>query len=191
MVTYKSEIDQKIIDLYLEGKTVREIAKIVHKSFSYICDIIRKYNERQARENLQGDSINSEETRAIELFSKGKTPLEVKVELNISTEETEVYYKDYWKLSGLHQLYEYYETEIKNDLPSFLKLYSEAKKLGISDDELMIALHYLNDLSYLALKIGFLRKIVRNLAARKKRLISELTELESSINKFRNSFEQI
>jgi transposase len=191
LVTYKSEIDQKIIDLYLEGKTVREIAKIVHKSFSYICDIIRKYNERQARENLKGDSINSEETRAIELFSKGKTPLEVKVELNISTEETEVYYKDYWKLSGLHQLYEYYETEIKNDLPSFLKLYSEAKKLGISDDELMIALHYLNDLSYLPLKIGFLRKIVRNLAARKKRLISELTELESSINKFRNSFEQI
>ena len=104
---------EKVIKLYLEGKTVREIAKIVHMSFSDIGEIIRKYIERKTRGNLKGDTIISDETKAIELFSKGKTPIEVKVLLNISTEEVEIYYKAYWKLIGLYKLYKYYETEIK------------------------------------------------------------------------------
>ncbi len=109
----RKQKEEKVIEFYLEGKTVRDIAKIVHMSFSDIGEIIRKYKERKARENLEGDLVISEETKAIELFSKGKTPIEVKVSLNIGTEEVEKYYKAYWKLIGLHQLYKYYETEIK------------------------------------------------------------------------------
>jgi len=179
---------EQVIELYLQNKTVREIAKIVHMSFSDIGEIIKKYNERQEREHPKGDSIISEETKAIDLFSKGKTPLEVKVELNISTEEVELYYKAYWKLSGLHQLCKYYETEIKNDLPSFLKLFSEARKLGMQDDEVMRALHHLNKIPFLGVRIGFLENEINELVKSKKRLISELTKLEFSINKFKNSF---
>ena len=133
----QNEKEEKVVELFLENKTVRDIAKIVHMSFSDIGEIIRKYKERKARENLEGDSVISEETKAIELFSKGKTPIEVKVSLNIGTEEVEKYYKAYWKLTELHQLYKYYETEIKNDLPSFLKLYSKAKELGIRNDDVV------------------------------------------------------
>ena len=81
----QNEKEEKVVELFLENKTVRDIAKIVHMSFSDIGKIIRNYKERKARENLEGDSVISEETKAIELFSKGKTPIEVKVSLNIST----------------------------------------------------------------------------------------------------------
>ena len=157
-------------------------------SFSDIGEIIRKYKERKARENLEGDSVISEETKAIELFSKGKTPIEVKVSLNIGTEEVEIYYKTYWKMIRLHQLYKYYETEIKNDLPSFLMLYSKAKELGIRNDDVVRALRYLNDIQFLGLRSRVLENEIKKLAIRKERLNSELTELEYSINKFRNSF---
>ncbi len=81
----RKQKEEKVIELYLEGKTVREIAKIVLMSFSDIGQIIREYNERKARENLQGNTIVSEETKAIELLSEGKSPIQVKVSLNIST----------------------------------------------------------------------------------------------------------
>ena len=79
----RKQKEEKVIELYLEGKTVREIAKIVLMSFSDIGQIIREYNERKARENLQGNTIVSEETKAIELLSEGKSPIQVKVSLNI------------------------------------------------------------------------------------------------------------
>jgi transposase len=184
----RKQKEEKVIEFYLEGKTVREIAKIVHMSFSDIGEIIRKYNERKTRENLKGDTIISDETKAIELLSKGKRPIEVKVLLNISTEEVEIYYEAYWKLIGLHQLYKYYETEIKNDLPSFLKLYSKAKERGIRNDDVVRALRYLDDIQFLGLRSRVLENEIKKLAIRKERLISELTELEFSINKFKNSF---
>ncbi len=180
---------EKVIELYLEGKTVREIAKIVHMSFSDIGEIVKEYNELKTRESLKGDTIISDETKAIELFSKGKRPIEVKIALNISTEEVEIYYKAYWKLVGLHQLYKYYETGIKNDLPSFLKLYSKAKELGISNDDVIRALKYLNDIPFLGIRFKQLENKIKNLTIRKEHLISELDELEFSINKFKNSFE--
>ena len=159
-------------------------------SFSVIGEIVKEYNEPKTRESLKGDTITSDETKAIELFSKGKRPIEVKIALNIKVpEEVEIYYKAYWKLVGLHQLYKYYETGIKNDLHSFLKLYSKAKELGISNDDVIRALKYLNDIPFLGIRFKQLENKIKNLTIRKEHLISELDELEFSINKFKNSFE--
>jgi transposase len=185
----KKEIDEKIIELHREGKTVREIAKIVHKSFSYICDVIRKYNEQKARENHKGDSNISVETKAVDLFSQGKNPIEVKILLDITTDEVETHYQSYWKLNGLHQLCKCYETEIKNKLPSFLNLYSKVRELGISNSDVVSALRYINDIPLLELACRDREKKNKNLEIKQTRLISELDELEASINKFKNSFE--
>jgi transposase len=182
----RKEKEEKVMELYLENKTVREIAKIVHMSFSDIGEIIRKYNELKARESLESDPIISEETKAIELYSRGKTPIEVKISLNISTEKAEIHYKAYWKLIGLHQLYEYYETEIKYDLPSFLKLYSKARELGISNADIVLALRYSISITSLRFKFNLLYNKTKKLE--QAHLNSELDELEFGINKFRNSF---
>ena len=71
----RNEKEEKVVELFLENKTVRDIAKIVHMSFRDIGEIIRKYKARKARENLESDSSISEETKAIDFFLKGKHQL--------------------------------------------------------------------------------------------------------------------
>jgi len=123
----RKEQEEKVIELYKQGKTVREIAKIVHLSFGPICSIIKKFTDEEARKkNIKSPSI-SEETKALQLFSQGKSPIEVRIALDISTEEVERLYNDHWRLKWLHQLHRYYETEIKKDFPSFLKLYAKVR----------------------------------------------------------------
>jgi hypothetical protein len=180
LILNEIEINEKIIQLYLEDKTVREIAKIVHKSFSYICDVIRKYSERQAKKNLKGYSINSDETKAIQLFSEGKTPTEVKIKLDMATEEVERLYKDYWKLLGLYQLYYFYENEIKKDLLSFLKLYKRIRELGISNEVIIQALRYINELPLIILAVRKKRKELNYLIDKIDALNSKIANLEKS-----------
>ena len=149
----KSKVEQ-VIELYKQGKTRREIAKIVHMSLGDIGAIINKYNEDEEKQknNLKDPDI-SEETKAMQLFFQGKSPIEVRIELNVSTEKVETFYKDYWKLIGLYQLRTYYDTEIKENLPSFLKLFKKVKKSGISDDEIVIALSNMNILPLMEMAV--------------------------------------
>lgn len=180
---------EQVIELYLQNKTVREIAKIVHMSFSDIGEIIRDFEERKAKENLKGDTINSEETKAVDLFSQGKTPIEVKVSLDLSTEDVETYYTAFWKLNKLHQLYNYYENDIKSNLSSFLKLYRKAKELGIQNDDVVRALRYLKDIAFLAIRHEQLIDEIKEKEIKKDHILYGLDELEASIYKFKNSIE--
>ena len=161
-------------------------------SFSDIGGIIREYNEQEEKESLKEDTmIISEETKAIDLFSQGKSPIDVKVILNISTNEVEAYYQDYWKLVGLHDLYKYYKTEIKNDLPYFLKLYTKVRELRLRNDQVAQALNYLHQIPHLKLTITQKINEIKELDIEIKYRISGLEELEANINKFKNSFEKI
>ena len=85
----KNEKDQKVIEFHKQGKTVREIAKIVHMSFGDICTIIKKFTGDETGGNIKKNNGTSLETHAIKLFSKGKTHIEVKIALNMPTEEVE------------------------------------------------------------------------------------------------------
>ena len=161
-------------------------------SFSDIGGIIREYNEQEEKESLKEDTmIISDETKAIDLFSQGKSPIDVKVILNISTNEVEAYYEDYWKLVGLHDLYKYYKTAIKNDLPFFLKLYTKVRELRLRNDQVAQALNYLHQIPHLKLTITQKINEIKELDIEIKYRISGLEELEANINKFKNSFEKI
>ena len=64
----------------------------------------------------------SRETKALWLFSNGKKPIEVAVELDLSASEVHIILDEYWALNDLHELPFVYN-EIKSYLPSFLKLF--------------------------------------------------------------------
>ena len=76
MVFTRSEKEELVKQLYEEGKTIREIAKVVHMSFTDISATIKK---------VTGDSSSddkptiSKETEALKLFMEDKTPIEVAV----------------------------------------------------------------------------------------------------------------
>jgi hypothetical protein len=52
----------------------------------------QKYKHQQQRQELS--------SKAYELFSQGKKPLQVAIALNIRQSEATKYYREYWKLRG-------------------------------------------------------------------------------------------
>jgi transcriptional regulator len=124
----KTEKEQRVIELYQQGKNIREIAQDVHMSFGNIGAIERKVNGLQHDDNSkeqQQDNIAhttlSKDTQAFSLFSDGKKPIEVAIRLDLKADVVDRLYQQFWKLEGLYQLNIVYK-EIKRYLPSFLNL---------------------------------------------------------------------
>ena len=82
-VLNKYDKEQLIIKLHREGKTIREIASIVHKSFSDIKKIISKV-DGPANNDL---SNKSKPTQALYLFEQSKKPIDIAIELDIAYDE--------------------------------------------------------------------------------------------------------
>jgi hypothetical protein len=124
----KREKEQLVIEMHQQGRTIREIAQHVHMSFKDIGAIIRKIDGQD-----NNFSSKSKATRALYLFSNGKTPIDVAIELDISALEVEELQQEYWALKQLHELVLLFN-EIKNDLPSFIKLFNLLKRNKLLSD---------------------------------------------------------
>jgi hypothetical protein len=124
----KKEKEQLVIGLHQQGKTIREIAHAAHLSFTDIGTIIRKTDGRDEDGVETNDLKNrSKDTKALYLFSIGKTPLQVAIELDLPAIEVHDLFEEFWALNQLHELACIYD-EIKNFLPSFLKLFHSLKE---------------------------------------------------------------
>ena len=152
----RQERERLVVDLYNQGKTIREIAKEARMSFRDIGVILNKVIEKQAEEqgikqnnNNSGGKIQEEEqqhlslsAQAYKLFSEGQTPLEVAIALNLGESEVTKFYREYWKLKRLHNLNMVYE-DLKGDIDPFLKLYKLAKRKGMVSNKLLTFLQLL------------------------------------------------
>ena len=135
-MTISEERKKRVIDLYYnQGKTTREIAEIERMSIRDISTIIKeeearrlKYKHQQQQEDLSA--------QAYELFSQGKTPLQVAISLKIRQSVATKLYGDYWKLKRLHILSSIYK-ETNGILGPFLKLYRLMKQKGMSVDQVV------------------------------------------------------
>jgi transposase len=88
----KFEKEKRVIELHLEGKTIRDIAKEIHMGFKDIGRRIKTYEKQQAaiasKEKSEGDSSHikkklSKSSQAIKLFREGKKLTDVAIELEI------------------------------------------------------------------------------------------------------------
>ena len=68
-------------------------------------------------------------SQAYRLFSEGKTPLEVSIELNLKQPESTRYYREYWKLQQLYDLDLIYE-DIGDDISYIIKLHRRMRGSG-------------------------------------------------------------
>src|SRR6187401_2003328 len=148
------EREKLVIDLYYnQQKNVRQIAQEVRISFRDIAAILKK---KEAAVNGSGDGgngigvvtmdnqqqqigngssqSNQKSTQAYKLFSKGKKPVEVAVQLGLSERQPTRYCREYWELKGLHELTLLYE-ERKDHLPSFLRLHNIMQRQEIDDEK--------------------------------------------------------
>jgi DNA-binding CsgD family transcriptional regulator len=120
----RQEKEQKVLDLYNEGKTIREIAKELRMSFRDIGAILKKASGAlEERQDIK-ESL-SLSNKAYRLFSKGKTPIQVAITLNLSEDETTKFYQEYWSLKQLALLLLAYSSYWGHvfESPSFYELY--------------------------------------------------------------------
>ena len=128
-VLTRKEREELVLGLYFnQNKTYSEIAKIARISPRDIKPIIDKASQEKERQAHKSVFV-----QAYELFSQGKTPLQVAIILNIGQTEVTHYYTQYLTLVGLEDITKLY-IEFKGDVSYFVSLCKAAKaaKLGVS-----------------------------------------------------------
>jgi predicted transcriptional regulator len=145
------EREKLVIDLYYNGrKNVRQIAQEARMSFRDIAAILKKKEAAAVNGDGSGsgsgivamDKIgnvnsqsNQKSTQAYKLFSEGRKPVDVAIQLSLSEKEVTKYYMEYWRLKGIYGLYHIYQ-ESKGNLSYFLKIYTLVKRQAITADNI-------------------------------------------------------
>jgi cytidylate kinase len=136
-----AEREKLVLDLYNQGKNVRQIAQEARMSFRDINTALKKAaaslesetNKKQSADDKVTEIVVDKATQAFKLFSEGKKPIEVAIALGLDRKETMRLYRDVWKLKRLYTLDSVYE-QIGDELRTFLRLYKIAKNQGMLDN---------------------------------------------------------
>jgi hypothetical protein len=165
----RQEKEILVIELYNQGKTIRDIAREVRMSFRDIGFILKK-TSGDKEESQDRKRPLSPSSQAYRLFSEGKAPIEVAIALDLGESETTKYYEEYLNLKQKHELRMVYD-EIGPDIMNFLELYKLSKDARMKPEHVVNLLQMSN--RYLPLfdqKYRKLRKEVYFLESEKQRL---------------------
>ena len=113
----KKEREERVLELHFnQNKNYRQIAKEMKLSLRDIGEIVNRAKEEKERQEHKSLSV-----QAYEHFSKGKTPLQVSVIINIGATEVTHYYTQYLSLVQLDDITKIY-LEFKGDVSYFMRL---------------------------------------------------------------------
>ena len=125
---------------YEEGKTTREIASTERMSIRDISKIIKE--EEARKQSHEDDSKKQLEGKisaaAYDLFNKGKTPVEVVIELELAEHHISKLYKEYLHLQGFPEIVSLCD-KIGEDSWAYLELYELGNSSGMSNKEIVTA----------------------------------------------------
>jgi hypothetical protein len=184
MVLTRSEKEELVKKFYEEGKTIREIAKEVHMSFSPIGNIIRIVTGESSKDNRNKPPI-SKETQALRLYSNCKSPVEVAIKLDISSDEAEDFYLAYWRLRNQHHLAFIYK-RLKYQLPSFIKLYDVLRSARVTEKDAANLIINSRQIPHLQNTFLDLTNEITNLTAQRNTLLDEVYGLQNEIARHRS-----
>jgi hypothetical protein len=183
----REEKEECVIRLYKENKSTREIAKLMHMSFSAIGAITKKVKLEADGERgaLKEDDIKSKSkfAQAMKLYSELKSPVEVAIELDLSADQVQAMYLEYWRLGGMYRLAQIYEEEVKYDLHDLLRLHRMVKGLGMEKQDIINLLELVkhNQLQTMQTKVENLRNDIDILENEKTKAISQIFRLKRMI----------
>jgi hypothetical protein len=183
VVLNKQEKEQLVVKLYQEGKPIREIAQQAHLSFGTIGKIIRRINSLEGEIMPNDLSGKSKETQALSLFLQGKRPVDVAIELDLSSNEVENILQEFWALNQLHELAFVY-SEIKTFLPSFLKLFHLLRDRKMLNEKYLLEfLKYAGqDIPELTYRLQQLANEVIDLESKKRQSIDALAQFSDTLS---------
>ena len=170
---------------------MREIAQQSHLSFGTIGKIIRRFNGLDNSQTLPSDMSNkSKQTQELYFYShKAKRPIDVAVELDLSSSEVENILQEFWVLNNLDELACIYP-EIKNHLDLFLQLFHIMKQNKLfNQKDIKTVLKYARDLPSLENEFRDIANTVLDLEIKKKELTAQLLDLKYVINQYQNAID--
>jgi hypothetical protein len=179
MMLNKKEKEELVLDLRSQGKTFREIVKDAKISPHDIKRILKK------TEPDQSQSAQSLSFKAYELFSQGKTPIDVAIALNLTETDATQYHKEYWKLRNLDNLNQIYERNRQIGdvhIEPFVELYKSAKSVGMKPHHVVKLLAIANnDLPSVEYRCQELKREEASLQARNRNSARIFQELNNQI----------
>jgi hypothetical protein len=109
-------------------------------------------------------------SRAYNLFSTGKTPVQVAIDLNIRQPEATGLYREYWNLVQLDNLNKIYH-DIKHDIWFFVNLYKLSRAAGRVQHVLRLLRIANTDLASVEARHQILKQEVKTMECEKRSLL--------------------
>jgi chromosome segregation ATPase len=125
--------ESEVLELYNQGKSTRDIAKILRMSLRDISLILKKGGVNHGVPIIKdnGNKNNVKATQAYKLFSEGKKLVDVSIQLEIRENEATKYFHEFLRLKGQDEIYEIY-LENKHYLRTLRMLLRVLKKEGMA-----------------------------------------------------------
>lgn len=183
MVLTRKEKEDLVVDLYNEGKTYREIAKEVR-----ICPRDIKTILQKSSNGNESEQMLSKAAQAYDLFSRGKSPMEVAVSLDLREPEVNQLYKESWNLKQIGDLNRIY-LETRGNLAHFLTLYKMSKAAGYTAEHVVWLLGLANSLPELEQRYNYLKSEVDWLQVKKQYLLNLIQDYEGQISTLGKTFD--
>jgi hypothetical protein len=193
MALTRQEKEKLVLDLYYnQNKSYHQIAKEARICPRDIKAILEKpVKDMELKKSM---SISSQ---AYKLFSEGKSPLQVAIELNLRDAQVTELYKEYWNLKNLHDLSQVYE-RVKSGIYSFVQLYKLVKAAGMNTQHVVNVLKIANNhlpaveqrYKNLTRQVYSLEGDKRNSAMILQELSNQITELQNTSESYRSSCEE-
>jgi hypothetical protein len=136
----RQEKERLVIDLYNQGKTIRDIAKELRMSFRDIGAILKKESGEEQNEK----QTLSPSSQAYRLFLEGKSQIEVAIALNLTEFETTKFYEEYLNLNNMHELRMLHE-KFGDDIVQLLELFRLSKKERFNVQHIVTLLRIANN----------------------------------------------
>ena len=194
MFLSRQEKEKLVLDLYYnQGKTFRDIAKEVRMSFSDIGFIIRRKEVEEEEKNNTTSNKNYQQqlslfAKAYKLYSKGKSPVQVAINLNISEAQATQFYQEYWNLVGIHQLNCLYK-KTNGKIWVLVELYQNLmKNRGMSIEQVVNAVDTAaNKLPYMEDLHRQVKEEVDDLKDRKLYLLKDVDYLSAKVSRLQET----
>jgi hypothetical protein len=186
------EEKRRIIDLYLnQGKTIREVSRIMGKSSHDITPVTKEHRIRLAQtyasaNGEKSDVIPREQDRVIpnvkayKLLDEGKNPLEVASELNLPGPQVQQFYVEYLSMRRMHKLVTIYQ-ETQDSMGYFLKLVRLGKQEGLTPEQIMKLVQMADSIYRLQDKIQQLQSEILYISKSKTAAKDQLKDLHKEI----------
>ena len=173
MLTQK-EKETLVIELYKQGETSREIAKVVHMSFSRISQIINRFEGVNSNEKVPV----SKETKALKLFSEEKDPVSVAIELDMKIDEIKRLYLEYLNMKGFDDLTKFYY-EQGDQIQPFVQFYNDLRSKGISTLKVIELAELVDKIPYIETKFKEKSDGIQGMLQQKQSIGKEIYRLQN------------